>query len=147
MNYVAPIAIVLAAVFLKNGVWKGLVGTAVVAALMGVVIATLLCKERQFSRAPMGESLKGSLLELLALVNSTSRAYMVAYMTLMGLGLGVLAGMAFWKFGVGAPSFAVSAACAAGLLWAYRSGQAYVQRMFGKYRMALAECLREAEER
>ncbi|HEY7679693.1 MAG TPA: hypothetical protein VIC04_04180 [Terriglobia bacterium] len=146
-HYVVPVVIVLTAVFLKNGVWKGLIGTAVVVGLLGTVFLTLLYKERQLSRAPMRGSLKESLGGLLAILNSTARAYLVAYMVLMVAGLGMLAGMAMWKTGVGLFSVLVLAACAAGVVWAYRSGQAYLRQMFGKYRLELMECLKEVEER
>lgn len=144
-NYVVPVVFVLAAVTLKNGVWRGLIETAVVAALLGALIVTLLYKERQMSRAPMQGSLRESLRGLLAMLDSTARAYLAAYMFVMVAGLGMLAAVAFAKIGVGLFSVLVLAACAAGIVWAYRSGQAYVRRMFGKYRAELRACLTELE--
>ena len=145
-NYVAPVVIVLTTIFLKNGVRKGLIGTAVVAGLLGIMFVTLLYQERQLSRAPMAGSLKESLGGLLAILDSTARAYLAAYMVLMVTALGMLVGMAVWKFGVGLFSLVVLVACAAGVAWAYRSGQAYVRRMFGMYRRELVECLQVVEE-
>jgi hypothetical protein len=144
-NYVVIVLGVLTTVFLKDGVWKGLIGTAVVAGLIGMVLMTLLYKERRLSRAPMGGSLKEALSGLLAMVDSTARAYLAAYMVLMVTALGMLVGVAVWKFGVGFFSLVVLVACAAGVAWAYRSGQAYVRRMFGRYRRELMECLQEVE--
>lgn len=145
-NYMGPAIIVLTMNFLENGVWKGLIGTAITAGLLGMVFATLLYKERQLSRAPMGGSLKEALGGLLAMLDSTARAYLAAYMVLMVAGLGMLVGVAMWKIGVGFFSVVVLAACVAGLVWAYRSGQAYLRRMFGKYRLELMECLKQLEE-
>jgi len=144
--YVAMTMGVLITVFLKDAVWKGLMGTAVVAGLMGMVFVTLLYKERQLSRAPMGGSLKEAVAGLLAMLDSTARAYLAAYMVLMVTGLGMMVGVALWKMGVGLISLLVLVACAAGVVWAYHSGQAYVRRMFGKYRRELMECLQEVEE-
>lgn len=145
-NYAGPVLIVLTTVFLKKGAWKGLVGTAVVAALLGIVLLTLLYEERRLSRAPMAGSLKESLQGLLAMLDSTARAYLVAYMVVMVAGLGALFGVAVWKIGVGFISAMVLIACAAGVVWAYGSGQAYLRRMFGNYRRELMESLRELEE-
>lgn len=145
-NYSAPVGAVLVTVFLKNGVWKGLIGTAVVAGLLGIVLLTLFYEERRLTRAPMGGSLKESLRGLLAMLDSTARAYLAAYMVVMVAGLGMLVGVAIWKTGVGFFSMVVLAACAAGVVWAYRSGHAYLRRMFGNYRRELVACLRELEE-
>lgn len=144
-NYAVIAMGILITIFLKNGVWKGLIGTAVFAGLLGMVILTLLHKERQLSRAPMGGSLKEVLRGLLAMLDSTARAYLAAYMVLMVTALGMLVGVAIWKFGAGILSLAVLVGCAAGVVWAYRSGQAYVRRMFEKYRRELEECLQELE--
>ena len=146
LNYVVIGPGILIAVFLKNGMWKGLVGTTIFVGLSGMVFFTLLFKERQLSRAPMAGSLKEALGELLAMVDSTARAYLAAYMALMVTALAMLVGVAVWKIGVGFFSLLVLVACAAGVMWAYRSGQAYVRRMFGKYRRELRECLKEVEE-
>ena len=145
-NYLAPMLIILTTIFLKNGARKGLIGTAVFAGLLSVVFVTLLYKERQLSRAPMGGSLKESLGRLLAMLDSTSRAYLSAYMALMVAGLGMMVGVAVWKIGVGWFSAAVLVACVAGVAWAYSSGNAYVRRMFGNYRLELQACLKELEE-
>jgi len=145
-TYVAMTMGVLITVFLKDAVWKGLIGTAVVAGLMGMVFVTLLHKEWQLSRAPMAGSLKEAVAGLLAMLDSTARAYLAAYMVLMLTGLGMMVGVAVWKMGVGWISLMVLVACAAGVVWAYHSGRAYLQQMFGKYRRELMECLQEVEE-
>jgi hypothetical protein len=145
-TYVAMTTGVLITVILKDAVWKGLIGAAVVAGLLGTVFVTLLNQERQLSRAPMAGSLKAAVGGLLAMLDSTARAYLAAYMVLMVTGLGMMAGVALWKMGVGWISLLVLAACAAGVVWAYQSGQAYLQQMFGKYRRELMECLQEVEE-
>lgn len=145
-NYVVIAMGILITIFLKNGVWKGLMGTAVFAGLLGIVFVTLLYKERQLSRAPMGGSLKEVLRGLLAMLDSTARSYLAAYMVLMVTSLGMLVGVAVWKFGMGFFSLVVLLACAGGVVWAYQSGQAYLRRMFGKYRQELMECLKDVEE-
>lgn len=145
-NYLPSMVIILTTIFLKNGARKGLIGTAVFAGLLSVVFVTLLYKERQMSRAPMAGSLKESLGGLLAMLDSTSRAYLAAYMALIVAALVMMAGVAIWKLGARFLTLVVLSACVAGALWAFRSGQAYLEGMFGKYRRELTECLKEIEE-
>ena len=40
----------------------------------------------------------------------------------------------------------VVAMAALAVVWSYRSGSGYVERMFRRYRVDLSECLRQLEE-
>jgi len=124
---------------------KALASTFAVLALLGVVLAALFYKQHQLRALPLGGNLQQSLLKLIATLDSATRLYMAAYMACVVIGLGVAQGFLFWRHGVTALTLISLSAAAVFVTWSYRSGQAYLQRMFGHYRAELVECLRELQ--
>ena len=143
------IAIVLALVAINltrfGAPLKALASTLAMVALLGMVVAALFYKQHQLRTLPLGGNLQQSLVKLISTLDSATRLYMAAYMACMVIGLGVAQGLLFWRYGVSALTLISLSAAVAFLAWSYRSGQAYLQRMFGHYRAELLECLRELQ--
>ena len=143
------IAIVLALVAINltryGAPLKALASTLAVVALLGMVVAALFYKQHQLRTLPLGGNLQQSLLKLIATLDSATHLYMAAYMACIVIGLGVAQGFLFWRYGLTSLTLISLSAAAVFLTWSYRSGQAYLQRMFGHYRAELLECLRELQ--
>jgi hypothetical protein len=144
-NLALPVFYVFAALYVKDPTWKGIAGTVLMLLLLGSLIATVLYKERQLSRAPLAGSLTDSLTSLLTLLDSTVRAYMTAYVVVVTAGLALLAAVGIWKWGLGTKAWLVLVLCAVAAAWSYRSGQRYVECVFGRYRRELRQYLDEVE--
>jgi hypothetical protein len=129
---------------------QGISGTrlALVAGLnlaVGGIVATLWWSERRLARAPLDRSVRQVLEDLLTRVESAGRAYEIAYVGFIACAIAAI-GLTVWsqtESGLWLTSIVLGGALA--IVWARRSGRAYVKRMFGPYRAELADCLRELD--
>jgi hypothetical protein len=132
--------------FLQHGISaRTIVGSLGVLAVVGLTIAALSYKEYQIRSLPMHGPLRESLKTLVAAIDSMTRLYMAAYM--ISIAVAVVLGEAFvvWRWGLGLEALAAVAAGTVFVGWCYMSGRAYLERRFGRYRLELANCLRELE--
>jgi hypothetical protein len=109
--------------------------------LLGGTAATLWLAQRQIAETPLDRSVRDALMDLRSKIDAAARAYVGAYVLTFLCSAAVLASLVWWRRGMG---FALVATVAAGLLaslWSYRSGQAYVERMFRRDRANLSDCL------
>jgi hypothetical protein len=144
-NYV-PILVGLTVVTLMQGI--NVTSVLFVAGLnvaVGAVVATLWYSERRLMGLPLDRSLHEVLENQLARIDAASRAYEVAYVGFFAAAVIVLALTAWWRAGLGAWFTAALVGGGLAVMWARRSGHAYVGRMFGPYRSELADCLRDLD--
>jgi hypothetical protein len=109
--------------------------------LLGGTVATLWLAQRQIAETPLDRSVRDALMDLRSRIDAAGRAYVGAYVLTFLCSAAVLASLVWWRRGMG---FALVATVAAGLLaslWSYRSGRAYVERMFRRDRANLSDCL------
>jgi hypothetical protein len=109
--------------------------------LLGGIAATLWLAQRQIAEAPLDRSVRDALMDLRSKIDAAARAYVGAYVLTFLCSAAVLVSLVWWRRGMG---FALVATVAAGLLaslWSYRSGRAYVERMFRRDRANLSDCL------
>ncbi len=116
-----------------------------VLATLAPILGVLAYKEYRLRTLPLGGSLRQSLAALLAAIDSTSRYYLATYMVCVVVGIGSAEGLLLWSRGATWFSAIALIAGAAIAFWAWRSGQAYARRMFGRYRAELTSCLDELE--
>ena len=145
MGTYIPMLLVLSVMMLMQGL--SMPRVLVVAGLnvsVGAIVATLWYSERRLTRLPLDRSMHEVLEDLLVRVDAASRAYELAYIGFVASAM-VLIGITTWRAGVGVWFTAVVVAGALAILWARRSGRAYVDRMFGPYRSELADSLRQLD--
>lgn len=116
-----------------------------VSAVIGLVIAALAHKQTQLRNLSLSSNLKVSLSSLIAMLDSTGRLYLAAYMACVSIGVLLVEGLLLWRHGPTAAVLLSFIAAAGFLVWCYRSGRSYVERMFGRYRAELTDCLQELE--
>ncbi len=124
---------------------KTLASSLAVLAFLGGVVAALFYKQYQLRTLPLGDNLKESLIALLATLDSARRTYMAAYMACVVIGVVAVEGFLVWRHGLTLLLLISLALAAVFVVWCYRSGRVYVQRMFGHYRADVSDCLRELE--
>jgi hypothetical protein len=113
---------------------------------VGAIIGTLWYSERRLTTQPLDRSTRQVLTDLVTRVDETGRAYEIAYTGFIACAIAA-AGIMGWRqtsslmwIIIAIPSLVIA------VIWARRSGRAYVNRMFGPYRAELADCLRELEK-
>jgi hypothetical protein len=132
--------------FLQYGISaRAIVGSLGVLAVIGLTIAALSYKEYQIRTLPMHGPLRDSLKTLVAAIDSMTRLYMAAYMISIAISVVLVEGFVVWRWGLGLEALAAVAAGIVFVAWCYMSGRAYLERIFGRYRVELANSLRELE--
>ncbi len=145
-NYVVLIAIPVVMLFASRGFeLRAFLATLGLMASLAPIIGALAYKEYRLRTLPLGGSLRQSLAALAAAIDSTSRFYMATYMICVTVGVASVEGFLVWRYGVSWIAAGALVGGAAFAVWAYRSGQAYVRRMFGDDRTELMNCLGELE--
>ena len=145
-TYIVLVVVLSVMLLTRYGItWRAGVGIFAVLALLGIILAALLQKQHQLRTLPLAGSLRESLVALLATLSATTRLYMVAYMASIVIPVAALAAFLVWSRGFTPATGAGVVAGVAFLVWCYRSGRAYLLRMFGHYRAELAECLKELQ--
>ena len=144
-NYI-PMLLALSIVMLMPGI--SVTRVLVVVGLnlaVGAIVATLWHAERRVTGLPLDRSMHEVLEDLLVRVDASSRAYEVAYVGFVAFAAVAIAVTAWWRTGLGVWFTGAIIGGALAVLWARRSGHAYVDRMFGPYRSELADCLQELD--
>jgi len=114
--------------------------------LLGGVPATLWRAERRIESVPLDQSLRESLVRLVAQLDAAGRAYVTAYVLVFVCAALALSSVVWWRQGVSAALVGVVGASVIAVVWSVHSGRAYVERMFRRYRAGLADCLRQLDE-
>ena len=123
-----------------------MLATGTVVLMIGAVMATLWWAERHIEKTPLDRSLRQTLIDLKSKVEAAGRAYVAVYVALFAVAAIILLAAVWWRNGAG-QLFAGSLVLAAlAVIWSYRSGRGYVDRMFRRYRIDLSECLNQLEE-
>lgn len=125
--------------------FKAFASSLTVSGVLGLVVAALVHKQAQLRNLPLSSNLKSSLSSLIAMLDSTGGLYLAAYMACVSIGVLLVEGLLLWRHGPTPLVLLSLVAAAAFMAWCYRSGRSYVERMFGRYRAELTDCLRELE--
>lgn len=78
-------------------------------------------------------------------IEAAARAYFLTYMTTFIASAALLVALVWWRQGTSVASAAALAGGIAAGAWSYWSGRAYVERMFQRERVSLADCLRQLD--
>jgi hypothetical protein len=114
--------------------------------LLAGIAATLWVAQRRITETPRDGSLRDILLRLRAKIDAAARAYLAAYVATFATSAIVLAAAVAWRHG---PGIALVTTLGLGVVatwWSYRSGCAYVERLFRRERANLADCLEQLNE-
>jgi hypothetical protein len=144
--YYVPMLAVAGTALLGGLTARRVFAAAVVAALLGVVIATLWRAERRLQEAPLDRSLRETLARLMSDLDSAGRAYLAAYVLVFVAAGSALTGFVFWQYGRGLPLAGAVAGSIVAVIWSGRSGRAYVERLFRSQRAELADLLGQLQE-
>jgi hypothetical protein len=145
-GYYIPILAVSAMGLASGFTLNRLLAVATVAAMIGAVIATLWRAERRIELTPLDRSLRLALVDLRSKVDAASRAYVAVYVALFIVSAFILLGAVWWRNGVGPLFGGLLVVAVLAVIWSGRSGRAYVDRMFRRYRADLSECLSQLED-
>ena len=109
--------------------------------LLGGIAAMLWLAQRRIAETPLDRSVRDALMDLRSKIDAAARAYVGAYVLTFLCSAAVLAGLVWWRQGMGLALVATVAGGFLASLWSYRSGHAYVERMFRGDRANLSDCL------
>ena len=109
--------------------------------LLGGIAAMLWLAQRRIAETPLDRSVRDALMDLRAKIDVAARAYVGAYVVTFVCSAAVLAVLVWWRQGMGLALVATVAGGFLASLWSYRSGHAYVERMFRGDRANLSDCL------
>lgn len=109
--------------------------------LLGGIAAMLWLAQRRIAETPLDRSVRDALMDLRAKIDVAARAYVGAYVVTFVCSAAVLAVLVWWRQGMGLALVATVAVGFLASLWSYRSGHAYVERMFRGDRANLSDCL------
>ena len=109
-------------------------------------MATLWWAQHRIDEAPLDRSLHEALVDLRSKVDAASRAYVSVYVGFFVLSAAILLGVVWWRNGMGPVFAGFLVMSVLAVVWSYRSGRGYVERMFRRHRFDLGECLRQLEE-
>jgi uncharacterized membrane protein YqjE len=144
--YYAPLIAVAAASLVGGVTLNRMLAAVTIVLMVGAVMATLWWAQHRIEETPLDRSLREALTDLGAKVEAAGRAYVAVYVGFFVVSAAILLDVVWWRAGIG-PSFAGFLAMAVlAVVWSYRSGRGYVERMFRRDRADLAECLRQLEE-
>jgi hypothetical protein len=144
IGYYVPIITTLALwPLIATGTMLAVLNAAVMALLLGGMMATLWSSERRLASVPLDRSSREVLSDLIAGVDRASWTYLVSYVALFVCAAAIGAAAIAWHHGMGTRFLVVLGVGMAAIVWSYWSGHAYVRRMFGSYRSALDQCLRD----
>ena len=144
--YYAPLIAVSAASLVSGFTLNRVLAASTVVLMIGAVIATLWWAQHRIDEAPLDRSLHEALVDLRTKVDVASRAYVSVYVGFFVLSAAILLGAVWWRNGLGPLFTGFLAISVPAVVWSYRSGRGYVERMFRRHRLDLAECLRQLEE-
>jgi hypothetical protein len=144
-GYYLPIMAISIGSFLGGFTVNRVLGAAAIVIMLGGVVATLWWAERRLEDTPLDRSLREALTDLGQKVDAAGRAYVGIYVVLFVVSATILLGLVWWRYGTGQLFAGGVVLAALAILWSYQSGRRYVERMFRRYQLELAECLRQLE--
>jgi hypothetical protein len=145
-GYYVPILAVSVVSLVGGFTLNRLLAAAAVLLMLGTVMATLWWAERRIDEAPLDRSLREALTDLESKVDAAGRAYVAVYVALFVASAAILLALVWSRNGVGLLFAGTLVMAALAVLWSWRSGRSYVERMFRRYRVDLSECLDQLEE-
>ena len=145
-GYYVPMIAVFAASLVGGFTLNRMLTICGIVLALGGVIATLWRAERRIEDTAFDRSVREALTDLGSKVDAAGRAYVAAYVALFILSAVTLIGLVWWRHGTGQLFAGAVAAGTAAVAWSYRSGRGYVEHMFRRYRLELAECLHQLED-
>lgn len=145
-GYYLPMMAVVGASLVSGFTTNRVLAAVTVGLLLGTVMATLWWAQRRIEDVALDRSVRDALVDLAARVDWAGRAYLAVYVALFVVTAGVLVGFVWWRHGVSPQLAGAGTAGVLGVVWSHRSGRAYVERMFRRYQVELAECLRQLHE-
>lgn len=145
-GYYLPILAVTTASLVSGFTLNRVLATGGVGLMLGGIIVTLWRAERSIEDTPLDRSLRDALVDLALKVDAAGRAYVAAYVTVFVVAAVALVAHVLWRYGAGGLFGGALVLGAGAVMWARRSGRGYVERMFRRYRVDLAECLHELDE-
>jgi hypothetical protein len=144
-RYYLPMMAISVGSFLGGFTVNRVFGAVAILIMVGGVGATLWWAERRLEDTPLDRSLREVLTDLGLKVDAAGRAYVGVYVALFVVSAIILLGLVWWRYGAGQLFAAGVVMAALAVLWSYQSGRGYVDRMFRRYRVELADCLRQLE--
>ena len=123
---------------------RSLIMMEVITVFLAGIPLTLWFEERRLAQIPLSQPLRDVLTAFIARLDAAGRAYLRAYVAVVGAGGAAGAVMIGHRAGFWAGVLA-ALALVGGVAWAYQSGAAYVSRVFGRERDELADCLRRLD--
>ena len=145
-GYYVPIMAVSAMGLVGGFTLNRMLAVGTMAAMIGGVMATLWWAEHRIDETPLDRSLRQALIDLRSKVDAAGRAYVAVYVALFILSAIALLCAVWWRNGVGQLFAGALVLAVLAVIWSYRSGCGYVDRMFRRYRADLSECLNQLEE-
>ena len=144
-TYYLPMVFVALASLADGLNYQGLLMMGVAVVLLAGIVVTLLHAERRLASVTPAGNVRETLANLVSILDAAGRAYLFAYVALFVVSVSVGAGITWFRYGFDVRVFGVLVFGAAAIIWSYRSGRAYVERIFRHHRAELAECLRQLE--
>jgi hypothetical protein len=144
-SYYLPLVAISIGSFLGGFTVNRVLGAAAIVIMLGGVVATLWWAERRLEDTPLDRSLREALADLGQKVDAAGRAYVGVYVAVFVVSAIILLRLVWWRYGAGQPFAGGVVLAALAVLWSYQSGRGYVKRMFRRYQMELADCLRQLE--
>lgn len=139
-TYYLPMLAMAAALLLSDVTVVRLEFAAGLLIVLGGIAATLWHAQRRITDTMLDRSVFDALTDLRLKIDAAARVYLAAYVVTFACSTILLAAIVWWRLGT---RFGI-AAMAIGLLailWSYRSGQSYVERLFRRDRANLSDCL------
>jgi len=144
-SYLMVLAVIVVVLFLRHGISAQAMAGIAVLALSGLTIAALKYKEYRIRSLPVHGTVMEVLINLITAIDSLTRLYMTAYMASMVIVVALWEAFVAWRWGLGLGFLAGLFAGIAVVTWCYLSGRQYLEQTFGRYRVELANSLRELE--
>ena len=140
-TYYLPMLAVAATLFLEGITPIRLAFAGGLLILLGGIAAMLWLAQRRIAETPLDRSVRDALMDLRSKIDAAARAYVGAYVVTFVCSAAVLAILVWWRQGMGLALVTTVAVGFLASLWSYRSGHAYVERMFRGDRANLSDCL------
>jgi hypothetical protein len=145
-GYYLPMMAFVVASLVSGFTANRVVAAVSVSLLLGTVMGTLWRAQHRIEDLPLDRSVREALLDLGSQVQAARRAYLAVYVALFAVSAAALVGFVWWRHGFSLPLAGAGAGGVLAVVWSLQSGRAYVERMFRRYEVELAECLRQLQE-
>jgi len=144
-GYYLPLATVCAAGLASGLTLNRILVSGGAAVVLGGISVTLWWAQRRIAATSLDRSLREALIDLGKKVDEAGRMYVAAYIGVFVMATATLISLVWQRYGFSAQLLAILLFSLAAVLWSRRSGRGYVEQMFRRDRLDLAECLRQLE--